>query len=105
MPDEEWNDAMDPSRKPPEGFFVKSGFGVFERQSFVEILLYKDKDLTVMQVTPDAAREIARNLFEAAEAAEMDGVLIKFLQERLHQDLETAAVILQDFRNLREGKE
>lgn len=100
MPNEEWNEA-----KPPEGFYVKSGYGVFERQPYVEILLYLGKDVTTTQVTPDAAREIARNLFAAAEGAEMDGVLVKFLEERLNQDLETAAVILQDFRNLREGRE
>jgi hypothetical protein len=55
-----------------------------------------------MQMSPDRARSVAHTLIEAAEAAEMDEVVVTFLQQRIGLSLEQAAQVLNDFRKLRE---
>ena len=55
-----------------------------------------------MQMSPGRARNIAQSLVEAAEAAEMDEVVVAFMQQRIGLELEQAASVLKDFRKLRE---
>lgn len=94
--DSDWNEGRE-----GDGIYVESGFGVMKREPFVQISIRLGDEVRIMQMTPDNARQVARNLFESAEAAEMDAIVIKFMQERVHQTLEIAANILMDFREMR----
>jgi hypothetical protein len=55
-----------------------------------------------MLMSPDRARSIAQSLLEAAEAAEMDEVVVTFLHQRIGLQLEQAAQVLGDFRKIRD---
>ena len=59
-------------------------------------------DLMPRQMSPDEAREIARMLLEAAEAADQDGFIVDFAQRGLGQTEETAVHMLAAFRGWRE---
>ena len=59
-------------------------------------------DLMPRQMSPDEAREIARMLLEAAEAADQDGFIVEFAQRGLGQTEETAVCMLAAFREWRE---
>lgn len=63
--------------------WVKSIYGKNSRQPFVE-LHYQD---TVLQLEPAKAREVARMLFESAEAAEQDAFLnLTYVERRLRNE-------------------
>lgn len=53
------------------------------------------------QLTPMEARQHARRLLEAAEAADQDAFLMDFLRDRVGAELEHQVAILADFREWR----
>lgn len=78
--------------------WVKSIYGKNSHQPFVE-LHYQD---TVLQLEPGKAREVARMLFESAEAAEQDAFLFEFGMEEIGLPEGGAASLLHRFRAWRE---
>lgn len=56
------------------------------------------------RLTPPEARQHAYAILDAANAAETDGFLIHFFQEKLNLPIEKAAPILADFRQYREAQ-
>jgi hypothetical protein len=67
-------------------------------EPFVQLLLNED---VIGQMTPTEARDHARALTEAAEAAEQDAFFINFLQKKVGLGIAAAGQILIDFRNSR----
>lgn len=55
------------------------------------------------QLTPTRAREIAAGLVEAAEAAEADAFIVRFLAHDMDLGTDYAAAVLQQFRKKRGG--
>jgi hypothetical protein len=55
----------------------------------------------IAQLDPWGARDTALNALSAAEAAQTDALLLKFMKERVGLDPERLAMVLIDFRNLR----
>ncbi len=56
------------------------------------------------QLTPDEARQHAYRILDAANAAETDSIMVRFLQERVGIDFKSIVPILRDFREFRERK-
>lgn len=95
---EEWTPA-----ETGDGFYCQSGYGVLGQEPYVQITIRLRDEVRITQISPDNARELALNLLECAEAADMDAIVIRFMQERVHQTLDVAAQVLIDFRELRES--
>ena len=56
------------------------------------------------QLTPEEARQHAYGILEAAEAAESDSIMIRFLQEKVGLEKADLSQILQEFRIFRGQK-
>lgn len=86
----------------PEMFFAESIFGAVTRRGLVKLTVGNEEK----KMHPDDARAFAMSIFAAAEAAEMDEVLVRFLTET--KDLqfpdEAAAALLREFRQLRAAR-
>jgi hypothetical protein len=55
------------------------------------------------QLDPDTARQLGRDLLDAAASAEVDAFLMGFLEHRINVDrIEVRAGILSEFRKWRE---
>lgn len=83
---------------------VTSGYGGNTHQPFVEI--HTDKLKEPMQISPSEARDLARNLFEAAEASEQDAFIFEFhsgLIDGTEQErMSIGANMLIEFRKFRD---
>jgi hypothetical protein len=55
-------------------------------------------------LTPDEARQFALSVLDAAEAAEHDAFLVRFLTDNIESDFSTAIAVLREFREMRERK-
>lgn len=55
------------------------------------------------QLNPESARQIARQLMEGADAAEMDEALLKYLTEGHELEEAQALAFIRDFREFRMG--
>lgn len=66
---------------------------------FVQLII---GDKVSAQFTVAECREFALNLLEAAEAAEMDAIVVDFMQTTVGLDQNRAMRVLVDFRTLRE---
>lgn len=55
----------------------------------------------VGQMTPAEARDLALNLLQAAEAAETDSLILRFVRDALNGDERHAAVLLNELRQMR----
>jgi hypothetical protein len=80
---------------------VTSIYGAATRKGLVQLRMGDFQT----QMQPDEAREIAGLLYGAAEAAEMDALLVGFLMERVEMPLEDAARILLEFQAARGGEQ
>jgi hypothetical protein len=78
-----------------------SGYGANTRQPFVDLLIGDRKPI---QLSPDEARSIARDLIEAAEAAEQDAFLVEWGAESFGGDRNAATVLLLEFRKWRDAR-
>lgn len=54
-----------------------------------------------VQLSPENARNLARDLFECAEAAEQDAFMFSWVQEQIKVSPDKAAIVLNDFREWR----
>jgi hypothetical protein len=72
-------------------------------EPFVQLSkVYKSgKREIIAQLDPWQTRDTALNALSAAEAAQTDSLLLKFMKERVGLDPERLAMVLVDFRNLR----
>lgn len=56
------------------------------------------------QMTPDEAREHAYGILDAANAAETDSIMLRFLADKIGVETQDAADVLREFRTFREQK-
>jgi len=82
-------------------FHVTSNFGYRTQKPFVSITV-QSKEFHV-QMSPAAARALAMNLLQAAEAAETDAFLVGFFKSRIDMNERNIATILLDFRDWRDA--
>lgn len=75
---------------------VRSMFGHRTRQPLVLLRIGEE----MVQIPPDQARQIGHWLLEAAEAADQDAVLVRFLG-RMGLDAEASAAALNELRKTR----
>ncbi len=95
------NDDSTPAQSG-DGFYCESVFGVHTQKPYVQITFRRGDEVMQTQIPPANARELAMNLFQCAEAADMDAMVIRFFQARLHLSLDKAAQIILDLRALRD---
>lgn len=67
-------------------------------EPFVQLIL---GDKVIAQMSVEECRNHALQMFEAAEAAETDSMLVEFFQGTVGLDLNRAVQVLLDFRKLR----
>lgn len=67
-------------------------------EPFVQLLR---NDQIVAQMSPEQARDHARAITEAAEAAEQDAFIMEFAQKKIGLDFDRAGHLLIEFRNFR----
>lgn len=85
------------------GVMVTSGFGHNTQRPYVQVVI-EAADWS-SQMPPEKARELAFNLLSAADAAESDGFLVTFLQQRIGvDDMRALASVLVEFRDYREAQ-
>lgn len=70
-------------------------------EPFVQLLM---DDAVVCQLTPEQARNHAKNLLEATEASEQDAFLLDFFTKQIGADPFDAMQIIQQFRKWREDR-
>jgi hypothetical protein len=76
--------------------------GVNKRgEPFIQFML---DDQVICQLTPEEARDHAKNVLEATEASEQDAFMLHFLTERVGTDREKAMAVIVDFRQWREAR-
>jgi hypothetical protein len=77
--------------------------GVNEKgEGFVTISAVSDtKILLVGQLPPNIVRDLGKQCFEAAEAAEVDAILYRLLQDKFGLELHVIGAFITDIRNAR----
>jgi hypothetical protein len=87
---------------PPQAadIHISSGYGGNSGQPFVTIAL----SAPAVQFVVPQARDIGLQLFAAADAAESDAFLIRFVTEKVHADPAAAASVLAEFRAFRDQR-
>ncbi len=70
-------------------------------EPFVQLL---QDDAVICQLTPEQARDHAKNTLEAAEAAEQDAFMLDFMRQKVGLDLVRAMQVIVDFRMWREAR-
>jgi hypothetical protein len=83
-----------------ERLFHQSGVNP-KGEPFVQLLL---DGKIIGQLTPEDARDHARAITEAAEAAEQDAFLMDFLQNKMELPFESAGHVLMEFREFRKAR-
>lgn len=81
---------------------ITAGYGANSRMPFV-MIEHPSLDRPI-QLSPEEARELAGNLFRAAEHAEADELIVEFAQKKLEVSLEEAAGLLVQIRMMRKEK-
>lgn len=87
------------AEQPAEVWWAESIFGANTRRGLVKLTIGNDHQI----ITPNEARAFAHSILEAAEAAEMDEVLVRFLTETEGLELSdnAAVAMLREFREMR----
>lgn len=98
MTDERTYDAPDDDAM--EALWASSMFGYNSRKGLVQIFI-RGKEVVM---TPTEARTFALSVFEAADAAESDEFLVKFLEKKIKVPPEGQVAILKEFREFRADK-
>lgn len=84
---------------------VSSGYGGNTRQPFVTI--ETEKLIKPLQLYPEEARDLARNLLEAAEAAEQDAFIFEFhssfIEGTPQEKMNAGGRMLIEFRKWRDA--
>lgn len=78
--------------------WASSIYGAKTKKGLVKIT-FEHRDVLI---SPDEARQFARSVFEAAEAAEVDAFLVTWTQGTVGVDEEHSVQILREFRKWRE---
>jgi hypothetical protein len=86
------------SGRGPGSFTIMSGYGANTQQPYVEI-----NGPSFAQISPENARELAQNLYAAAEAADTDAFLVQHLQQAVGLEPEKAIHFLANFREWRDA--
>jgi hypothetical protein len=85
---------------PDTSIIITSGYGGNTKRPFVMI---ENQALDrPLQLSPAKARELASNLFQAAEAAETDQLIVEFATDTLNFEMPEAAQLLVALRDLRD---
>ena len=84
---------------------VTSGYGSNTRQPFVQLNTEKLKE--PLQLDPNAARDLAANLLQAAEAAEQDAFMFEFhsalFEGAPEEQTKIGASVLAEYRKWRDA--
>jgi len=67
------------------------------------VQLFQDEEI-ICQLTPEQARDHAKNVLEATEASEQDAFLLNFFQDKIGTDTQRAMQIVVEFRKWREER-
>jgi hypothetical protein len=70
-------------------------------EPFVQLLM---DDAVICQLSPEEARDHAKNILEATEASEQDAFMLSFMQEKVGLDVGKAMQVIVDFRKWREAR-
>ena len=70
-------------------------------EPFIQLLV---DDEVICQLTPDEARDHAKNVLEATEASEQDAFMLEFMQKQVGLDVARAMQVIIDFRLWREKR-
>jgi hypothetical protein len=84
--------------KTPGTLWHQSGVNM-RGEPFIQLTLNEN---VIGQFTPAEARDFARTILEAAEAAETDAFLMQWVTQQVGAGPEQAAGLLADFRRYRE---
>ena len=78
---------------------VTAGYGANTKRPFV--MMQSEAIDRPIQLSPAEARELASNLFQAAEAAEGDQLIVEFATDTLGFEVPEAAQLIIHMRELR----
>jgi hypothetical protein len=81
--------------------WVESIVGFMTKEPLVKISL---DDQEIIQIPAEQAKEVARQINEAATFALADLFIVQLVTEKLGGTMDMAAQMLQEFRNLRESR-
>jgi hypothetical protein len=70
-------------------------------EPFIQLLI---DDEVVCQLSPEEARDHAKNVLEATEASEQDAFMLNFMQEKVGLDIAPAMQVIVNFRKWREAR-
>ena len=70
-------------------------------EPFVQLLM---DDAVICQLSPEEARDHAKNILEATEASEQDAFMLSFMQQKVGLDVGKAMQVIVDFRKWREER-
>jgi len=70
-------------------------------EPFIQLLM---DDEPICQLTPEEARDHAKNILEATEASEQDAFMLEFMQKKVGLDVARAMQVIIDFRMWREKR-
>jgi hypothetical protein len=70
-------------------------------EPFVQLLM---DDSVICQLSPEEARDHAKNVLEATEASEQDAFMLSFMQQKVGLDVGKAMQVIVDFRKWREER-
>jgi hypothetical protein len=87
-----------PEEDKPEMLWAASIYGAQTKRGLVELTVRSEQ----VKISPTEARAFAYSILEAAEAAETDEMIVKWLMERVQQPIENVVSVLRDFRELRD---
>jgi hypothetical protein len=88
-------------KEPLQNLELHSIYGAKQQKGLVQLLLNGE---VISTWDIPKAREIARMLQECIEAAITDEMLVNFFKTKLNMDDERCALLLRDFRLLRQGQ-
>lgn len=73
------------------------------RQGEPFVQLFMD-DEPICQLSPEEARDHAKNILEATEASEQDAFMLTFFRDQVHLDTDRCMALIVDFRKWREAR-
>lgn len=89
--------------EPPVTLWAASLYGAKTRRGLVELSKQDEQGSSrIAQMSPAEARAFALAILEAAEAAEMDQLVMVWMRTRMKAPDESAVQVLADFRKLRD---
>ena len=86
-------------------FNCEAIYGAKAKEALIKVSWHQD-DGSIMTgcLRPAECRDLAQNLLQAAEASEQDAFFLEFIQQQCGQPLQSAVLVLRDFREWRKKK-